>query len=116
MGRLPRLPLTIFDRLGTGGHQSLDRDQLDYCNFARDRQQRANQLVREQHALTVTRIEGRNSALTTALLDRPSFKIGDWVWVYNTEATIRQGGRKNTDKKVIRSKLAFNWSGSKSWR
>ena len=34
-------------------HQNLDRDQLAYCNLARERQQRAYELVREQHALTV---------------------------------------------------------------
>ena len=52
MGRLPRLPLTIFDRSYGGMHQNLDRDQLAYCDLARERQQRAYKLVREQHALT----------------------------------------------------------------
>ena len=37
IGRLPRLPLTVFDRSYGSGHQSLDRDQLDYCDLARDR-------------------------------------------------------------------------------
>ena len=38
MGRLPRLPLTDFDRTGVVGHQSLARDHLAYCDLATDRQ------------------------------------------------------------------------------
>ena len=37
MDRLPRLPLTAFDRTGVVGHQSLARDQLAYCDLATDR-------------------------------------------------------------------------------
>ena len=32
MGRLLRLPLTVFDRTGVVGHQSLARDHLVYCD------------------------------------------------------------------------------------
>ena len=32
MGRLPRLPLTVFERTGVAGHQSLARDHLAYCD------------------------------------------------------------------------------------
>ena len=48
-GRLPRPPLAVFDRSYGDAHQNLDRDQLTYCDLARERQQRAYQLVREQH-------------------------------------------------------------------
>ena len=51
MGRIPRLPLSVFDHPSVGGHQSLDRDQLEYCNLAVDRQRRAYDLVREYNAL-----------------------------------------------------------------
>ena len=40
MGRLPRLPLTVFERTGVAGHPSLARDHLAYCDLATDRQQR----------------------------------------------------------------------------
>ena len=100
IGRLPRLPLTVFDRSYGGTHQNLDRDQLAYCDLARERQQRAYELVREQHALTVTRVNGRNSALSDALLRRPKYTAGGWVWVYNTAATIRQGLGKGADNKA----------------
>ena len=53
MGRLPRLPLTVFERTGVTGHQSLARDHLAYCDLATDRQQRANGVVRKHHALTI---------------------------------------------------------------
>lgn len=41
---------------------TLDRDQLEYCDLARE--QRAYELVREEHVLTAARINSRNSALT----------------------------------------------------
>ena len=67
MGRLRRLPRTSFERTGVLGHQSLARDHLAYCDLATDRQQRAYDFVREHHALTVSRVERRNSALSDAL-------------------------------------------------
>ena len=76
IGRLPRLLLAVFDRSHGGAHQSLDRDHLAYCDLARERQQRAYELVREQHALTVARINGRNSTLSDALLSRPKYVAG----------------------------------------
>ena len=111
IGRLPRLPLTVFDQSYGGTHQNLDRDQLAYCDLARERQQRAYELVRERHALTVARVNGRNSAPSDALLRRPQYAAGGWVWIYNTTATIRQGLRKAADNKVLKEKLSLNWAG-----
>ena len=108
IGRLLRLPLTVFDRSHGSAHQSLDRDQLPYCDLARDRRQRAYEIVREQHVLTVARVNGRNSAFSDALLRRPKYTAGGWVWVYNTAATIRQGLRKSADNKVLKEKLLLN--------
>ena len=111
IGRLPRLPLAAFDRSHGGAHQSFDRDHLTYCDLARERQQRAYKLVREQHALTVARINGRNFTLSDALLDRPKYVAGGWVWVFNTAATTRQGLPKGADNKVLKEKLSLNWTG-----
>ena len=91
-------------------HQSLDRDHLVYCDLARERQQRAYELVREQHALTVARINGCNSTLSDVLLSRLKYVAGGWVWVYNTASTTRQGLRKGADMKVLKEKLSFNWT------
>ena len=111
MGRLPRLPLTIFESRNLGGHQSLDRDIVNYCDLAADRQRRSYDIVREQHAITASRIERRNSTLTHALHNLPVYVAGGWVWVYNTAATIRQGAKKETDAGVLKAKLALNWTG-----
>ena len=67
--------------------------------------------MREQHALTVARVNGRNSTISDALLRRPKYTAGGWVWVYNTAATIRQGSRKGTDNIVLKEKLSLNWTG-----
>ena len=99
--RLPRLPPTAFNRSYGGGHQSLDRDHLVYCDLARERQQHAYELVREPHALTVARVTGRNSTLSDALLRRPNM----WAVVgygYTTAATIRQELHKGVDNKVLK--------------
>ena len=70
IGRLPRLPLTIFERTGVFGHQSLARDHLAYCDLATDRQQRAYDIVRQHHALTVPRAEWLSRYSTTVLYNR----------------------------------------------
>ena len=69
MNRLPRFPLTIFERHYARVHQSLARDHLEYCDLAADRQQNAYALVRQQHTLIVFRVEHRLSALSDALPD-----------------------------------------------
>ena len=111
MNRLPRLPLTVLEHPYARGHQSLDRDQLEYCDLAADRQRRAYELVREQHQLRVSRTERRNSVLSNALQKLPVYAIGGWVWVYNSESTIRQGVRSGTNDKVLKAKLSLLWTG-----
>lgn len=46
MNRLPRLPMTVLEHPDARGHQSLHRDQLEYCDLAADRQRRSYDLVR----------------------------------------------------------------------
>ena len=117
MGRLPRLPLTVFDRQGVVGHQSLARDHLPYCDLATDRQKRANGIVRVHHALTVSRVKRSNPALADALRPIPNFATGGWAWVYNSASTIHQGVKAHADAKVLKDKLALNWTGPyKSWQ
>ena len=110
MGRLSRLPLTIFDRTGIVGHQSLARNHLAYCDLAIDRQKRVSDIVRAHHALSVFRVNRRNSALADALRPAPSFATCGWAWVYNSASTIRQGVKANTDAKILKVKLALNWT------
>ena len=88
MGRLLRLPLTIFERTGVGGHQDSARDHVAYCNLANNRQQRVYDMVRERHSLTVSHVELRISAPSDALRPVPNFAVGGWVRVYNTAAAV----------------------------
>ena len=111
MGRLPRLPVTVFERTGVAVHQSLARDHPAYCDLATDRQQRVNDIVRKDHAPTVSRVDRRNSALADALHPVPKFAVGGWAWVSNSDSNIRQGAKANTDAKVLKAKLAPNWTG-----
>ena len=76
MNRLPRLPLTVFEHRYARGNQSLVRDHLEYCDLAADRQRRAYALVREQHALTISRVERRNSSLSDALKQLLIYTVG----------------------------------------
>ena len=76
MGRLPRLLLTVFQRTGVAGRQRVARDHLAYCDQATDRQHRANDIVRNHHALAVSHVNRRNSALAEALRPASKFAVG----------------------------------------
>lgn len=39
------------------------------------------------------------------------WQIGEWVWVYNHEAAIRQGASPQTNDQVLKAKLSLNWTG-----
>ena len=84
---------------------------MEYCDLAVDRQRRSYALVREQHALTVSRVERRNSALSHALKQIPIYTVDGWVWIHNTVATIRLGAKSGTDTNVFKEKLSLNWTG-----
>ena len=111
IGRLPRLPLSVFEPDNVGGHQSLERDHLTYINLATERQQRAYSLVRELYHITTSRLQRRNAPIMAALSASPPFTVGGWAWVYNSASTIRQGAKKDTDATVLKTKLALNWNG-----
>ena len=103
-GRISSLFLTDFSRSGVSGYQSLARNHLAYCNLASDREQRASDIVRHMHALTVCRVERRNSVLSDAFRQVPNLVVGDWAWLPNTASTIRQGAKATTDAKALKAK------------
>ena len=112
LGRLPRLPLTVIERRGACGHQSLERDQLEYCDLARDRQRLAYRLVREHHAIESSRIARANHALSDVFHKRPLFTAGSWVWVYNSKLAARQSiSDEDERERALKSKLSLNWTG-----
>ena len=102
MGRLPRSALTVFERTGVVGHQSLARDYLAYCDLSTDRHQRANDV------LTVSRVNRQTSTLADAMPLAPELDVGGWAWVYNSASNICQGVKANMDAKVLKGKLALN--------
>ena len=65
------------------------RNFLTLRDLATDRQKRANDVVRAHHALTVSRVNRRNSTLADALRPASNFATGGWAWVYNFASTIR---------------------------
>ena len=108
MGRLPRLPLTIFDRSGVTDHQSLARDHLAYCDL------NANSASTISFARCMPLqfpVWNGNSALPDALRQAPNFVVSNLVWLHNTASTIRQGAKDGTDAKVFKTKIALNWTG-----
>ena len=111
MGRPPRLPMTVFDRTGVVGHQSLSPDHLVHRDLATDRQKRANDIAPAHHALTVSGVNRRHYTLADALHPEPNFVKGGWTRVYNSNPTIRRTVKSKTDAKVLKAKLALNWTG-----
>ena len=65
MGRLPSLPLGVFERTGVVVHQILAFDHLAYFDLATDRQQRANDIVCKHYALTVSALTDEAQPLPT---------------------------------------------------
>ena len=79
IGRLPRFPITALEYAHLAGNQSLERDQLAYCDLVKERQRRAYNLVREHHAIMTSRIARSNDKLLETFHKRPIYTIGDWV-------------------------------------
>lgn len=80
-------------------------------DLAADCQRRSQDIVREQYAIAVLRIERRNSALTNAPSKVPVHYDGGRACVYYTAATNRQGARKNTNGGVLKVQLVLSWTG-----
>ena len=59
--------------------------------------------VRKHHALNVSRVNRRDSALADALRPVPKFAVGGWACVYNSASTILQGVNSITDPKVTQA-------------
>ena len=103
MGRLLRLPLTLFDLSNTSRIQNLDRSQQVCCDFATGHHQHSCRVVHEHHTVTVSCTERRIAPVTDALRQFPPFAIGGWVWIYNSAPTIRHGAKKGTYAAVLKT-------------
>ena len=101
MGRLRRLPLTMFDRSEVAGHQSLALDQLTYRDLASQRQQRANDTVREKACFDSFSCGTAKLSPFARLCQVPNSVAGNWAWLYITTSAIFQGTMAGTDAKVL---------------
>ena len=101
--------MTVIDECVVKGHTGERQDQLLYLDIVRERQQRAFELVQESHLIAMSKIQRSNTKLLAILHKLPNFEVGNWVWTYNPQATIGQGGGE--DSSQIVTKLSLNWTG-----
>ena len=110
LGRMPRLPMTVIDECVVKGDTDEKQDQLLYLDIVQERQQRAFELVQESHLIAMSKIQRSNTKLLAILHKLPNSEVGDWVWIYNPQATVGQGVSEDNSHLVI--KLSLNWTGS----
>ena len=95
--------MTILEGRGARGHQGLTRDQLDFLQLMRERQDRAYELVRKEDFLIKAKHHAANEKLNLIFRQRPNFAAGQWVWVYDDKSTISGGGKHVLKAPVDRS-------------
>ena len=108
LGRMPRLPMTIIDECVVKRHTGEKQDQLLYLDIVRERQQRAFELVQESHLIDMSEIQRSNTKLLAILHKLLNFEVGNWVWIYNPQATVGQD--VSEDNSHLVTKLSLNWT------
>ena len=112
--------MTILEGQGARGHQRLRREQLDFLQPIRERQNRAYELVRKYDFLIKAKDQAANEKLNSFCRQPPNFAAGQWVWVYDDKSTISGGGKyvlkapaDGSSRKsfTVVSKLAHCWTG-----
>ena len=110
MSRLPRLPLTAFERAGSGDTRFWPATTWPTATWLQTDSSARTKLFTNTMPSPFPVIR-ETSALTDALRPVPNFTEGGWAWVYNSVFTIRQGVKANTDANTLQAKLALNWTG-----
>ena len=106
---MPRLPKTIIEECVVKGHMGEKQDQLLYLDIVRERQQHAFELVQESHLIAMSKLQRSNTKLLAILHKLLNFEVGNWVWIYNSQATVGQG--VGEDNSHLMTKLSSNWTG-----
>ena len=75
-GRYPKLPMTILEGRSARGHQGLRRNQLDFLQLMRERQNRAYELVRKDDFLIKAKYQAASEKLNPIFRPRPNFAAG----------------------------------------
>ena len=57
----------------------------------------------------MSKIQRSNTKLLAILHKLPNFEVGNWVWIYNPQATVGQG--VSEDNSHLVTKLSLNWTG-----
>ena len=57
----------------------------------------------------MSKIQRSNTKLLAILHKLPNFEVGNWVWIYNPQATVDQG--VGEDNSHLVTKLSLNWTG-----
>ena len=109
LGRMPRLPMTIIDECVVKGHVDEKQDQLLYLDIVRERQQRAFELVQGNYLIAMSKLQRSNTRLLAILYKLSNFEVGNWVWIYNSQATVGQG--VGEDNSPLETQLPLNWTG-----
>ena len=79
LGRLPCLPLTVIERQGASGHQSLECDQLGHYGLAQEGQPLSYPLVREHQAFASSRIARAIKDWSDVLHKKSLYSVGSFV-------------------------------------
>ena len=109
LGRMPRLPINIIEEYVVKEHMGEKQDQLLYLDIVWERQQRAFEPVQESHLIFMSKVQRSNTKLLAILHKLPNFEVGNWVWIYNSQATVTQGvGEENSR---LMTKPSLNWTG-----
>ena len=106
---MPRLPITIIEECVVKEHMGEKQNQLLYLDIVRERQQRAFEPEQESHLIAMSKIRRSNTKLLAILHNLPNVEVGNWVWIYKSQATVTQSvGEENSR---LRTKLSLNWTG-----
>ena len=111
LGRLPRLPLTVFDRTGVVGHQSLARDHLAYCDVATDCKSARTTLSAHTTPSPFLVLTAETPPSPTRCVQHLTSPRVDGHWCTTLPPPSARDVKANTDAKVLKAKLALNWTG-----
>lgn len=76
----------------TSGRQSLNHNQLEYCDLAREHQRSRYEVVREYHAIVSSRIARANEGLNEVFNKRRIYVVGIWVRMFNYLTAVQHSG------------------------
>ena len=117
IGRLPRFPLAVFDRSHGVAHQSLDRNHLDYCDLARERQLRARSRTARPHSCSHQRAQLHPLERAPGPTQIRSWRLDMGIQRsrHNPTRTIRKGADNKVLKRETFSQLDRPLQNHRRW-